>query len=81
MCVTKFSKNWMTSLEGMDELFWGKDMEDVFDWTEILWMVVEVQKLDEEKLFKITKLNLKGKLKIGTKNLILLHMIGHTSIA
>jgi hypothetical protein len=24
---------------------------------------------------------LKGKLKIGTKNLILLHMIGHTSIA
>ncbi len=50
----------MTSLKGMDELFWGKDMEDVFDWIKRLQMVIEVQELDEEKLFKITKLNLGG---------------------
>jgi len=31
MCLIKFSKNRMTSPKGMDELFWGKDMEDVFD--------------------------------------------------
>jgi hypothetical protein len=44
----------------MDELFWGKDMEDVFDWIERLMMVGEVRELDEKHLFKIVKLNLKG---------------------
>jgi hypothetical protein len=51
----------MTNPKGMDELFWGKDMEDIFDWTKQLRMVTKVQELDEEKLFKIAKLNLKGK--------------------
>lgn len=74
-------KSRMTSPKGMDKAFWGKDMEDVFDWTKRLWMVIEVWELDEEKLFKITKFNLRGKPKIGTIDLILLHMIGHTSIA
>jgi hypothetical protein len=32
----------MTSLEGMDEFFCIKDMEDVFDWTKQLEIVVEV---------------------------------------
>ncbi len=51
----------MTSPKGMDKLFQGKDMEDVFDWTKRLQMDVEVKKLDENKLFKIAKLNLKDK--------------------
>jgi hypothetical protein len=51
----------MTSFKGMDELFWGKDMEDVFDWIKRMWMATKVWELDEEKLFKIVKLNLKGK--------------------
>jgi hypothetical protein len=42
MCITKFPKNRMTSPKGMDKAFWGKDMEDVFDWTKRLWMVIEV---------------------------------------
>jgi hypothetical protein len=51
----------MSNPKGMDELFWGKDMEDIFDWIEQLRMVTKVQELDEKKLFKIVKLNLKGK--------------------
>lgn len=51
----------MTSPKGMDELFWGKDMEDDFDWTKRLQMVIKVRELDEDKLFKIAKFNLKGK--------------------
>ncbi len=51
----------MISPKRMDELFWGKDTEDVFDWTKKLQMAKEVQELDEEKLFKITKLNLRRK--------------------
>ncbi len=51
----------MTSPKGMDEFFWGKDMEDIYDWTKRKKMVIEVKKLDENKFFKIAKLNLKGK--------------------
>jgi hypothetical protein len=36
-------------------------MEDIFDWTKMLQMVIEVKELDEDKFFKIFKLNLKGK--------------------
>jgi len=53
----------MTSPKGMDELFWGKDLEDVFDWVERLHMAVEVQEYDKEKLFKIARLNLCNKAK------------------
>jgi len=53
----------MTSPKGMDELFWGKDLEDVFDWVERLHMAVEVQEYDKEKLFKIDRLNLCNKAK------------------
>ncbi len=45
----------------MDKFFWGRDMEDVFDWTKGLQMVIKVKELDENKLFKIVKFNLKGK--------------------
>jgi len=26
----------MTNPKGMDELFWGKDLEDVFNWAKML---------------------------------------------
>ncbi len=46
----------------MDKLFWGEDMEDVFDWIDQkLQMAVKIKELDENKFFKIAKLNLKGK--------------------
>ncbi len=47
----------MTSLKGMDELFWGKEFEDVHDWVERLEMAVEMKGIDELKLFKIGRLN------------------------
>jgi len=53
----------MTSPQGMDELFWGRDHEEVNDWAERLTMAVEVRNLNADKLFKITKLNIKGRTK------------------
>ncbi len=47
----------------MDELFWDKEFEDVHDWFERVEMVAEVKGINETKLFKIGKFNLKGKLK------------------
>jgi len=52
----------MTNPKGMDKLFWGKDMEDVFYLIhQKLQMDIQVKELDEDKLFKITKIDLKGK--------------------
>jgi hypothetical protein len=45
----------------MDELFWGRDHEDVTDWAERLSMAAEVRDLNADKLFKIAKLNLRGR--------------------
>jgi len=53
----------MTSPQGMDELFWGRDHEDVNDWAERLTMAAEVCDLNANKLFKIAKLNLRGRAK------------------
>ncbi len=53
----------MTSPQGMDELFWGRDHEDVNDWAERLTMAAEVRDLTVDKLFKIAKLNLRGRTK------------------
>jgi len=47
----------------MDELFLGREYEDVSDWVEKLTMAAEVRDLNVDKLFKITKLNLRGKAK------------------
>jgi len=47
----------------MDELFWGRDHEDVNDWAERLTMAAEVRDLNADKLFKITKLNMRGRAK------------------
>jgi len=47
----------------MDELFWGRDHEDVNDWAERLTMAAEVRDLTVNKLFKIAKLNLWGRAK------------------
>jgi hypothetical protein len=48
----------MTSPQGTDELLWGKDHEDVNDWAEHLTMAIEVRDFNDDKLFKIAKLNL-----------------------
>jgi hypothetical protein len=53
----------MISPHGMGELFWGQDHKDVNDWVERLTMVVEVRDLNADKLFKIAKLNMKGRAK------------------
>jgi hypothetical protein len=47
----------------MDELFWGRIHEDVNDWAERFTMAVEVRDLNADKLFKIAKLNLRGRAK------------------
>jgi len=47
----------------MDELFWGRKYEDVGDWVERLTMATKVRDLTADKLFKITKLNLRGRAK------------------
>jgi hypothetical protein len=47
----------------MDELFWWRDHEDVNDWAERFTMAAEVRDLNADKLFKIVKLNLKGRAK------------------
>ncbi len=44
----------------MDELFWGRNQEDVNNWAEPLTMAAEVRDLIADKLFKIAKLNLRG---------------------
>ncbi len=59
----------MTSPQGMDELFWGRDHEDVNDWVERLTMAVEARDLNGDKLFKIAKLNLRGRAKEWFKRL------------
>jgi hypothetical protein len=53
----------------MDELFWGRDHEDVNDWVERLTMAAEVRDLNGDKLFKIAKLNLRGRAKEWFKRL------------
>ncbi len=53
----------MTSPQGMDELFWGRVHEDVNDQVERLTMAIEVRDLNPYKLFKIAKLNLRGRTK------------------
>jgi hypothetical protein len=53
----------------MDELFWGRDHEDVNDWAERLTMAAEVRDLNANKLFKIAKLNLRGRDKEWFKKL------------
>ncbi len=59
----------MISPQGMDELFWGRDHEDVNDWAERLTMAAEVRDLNADKLFKIAKLNLRGRAKESFKKL------------
>ncbi len=53
----------MTSPQGMDELLWGREYEDVSDWAERLTMAAKVRDLNTDKLFKIAKLNLRGRAK------------------
>jgi hypothetical protein len=50
----------MTRLKGMDKLFWGRKFEDVHDWVERLEMALEINGIDELKLFKIGRVNLSG---------------------
>jgi hypothetical protein len=59
----------MTSPQGLDDLFWGCDSEDVTDWAERLTMAAEVRDLTPDKLFKIAKLNLRGRAKEWVRRL------------
>ncbi len=61
LCYRSFEE--MTSPQGMDDLFWGRDCEDVSDWAERLTMAAEVRDFTPDKLFKIAKLNLRGRAK------------------
>jgi hypothetical protein len=47
----------------MDELFLGRNHEDINDWAERLTMAVELWDLNVDKFFKIAKLNLRGRAK------------------
>lgn len=60
----------------MDELFWGKEFEDVHDWVKRLEMAIEVCEIDELKLFNIGRLNLRGKSKKWFENRWRLQEIG-----
>jgi len=53
----------------MDELFWGRDHEDVCDSAERLSMAAKVRDLNADKLFKIAKLNLRGRARNWFKKL------------
>jgi hypothetical protein len=59
----------MTNPQGINELFWGKDHEDVNDWAKIPTMVAKVWDLNGDKLFKFAKLNLRGRAKKWFKKL------------
>jgi len=59
----------MTSPQGMNKLFWGRNHEDVNDWAERLTMAAKVRDLNVDKLFKIAKLNLQGRAKEWFKRL------------
>jgi hypothetical protein len=53
----------------MDELFLGRDHKDVNDWAKKLTMATKMRDLNVDKLFKIAKLNLRGKAKEWFKKL------------
>jgi hypothetical protein len=59
----------MTSPLGVDELFWGRDHEDVNDWAQCLILAIEVRDLNDDKLLKIAKLNLHDRAKEWFKKL------------
>ncbi len=59
----------MTSPQGMDELYWGRDHEEVNDWVERLTMATEVIDFNDDKLLKIAKLNLRDRGKEWFKKL------------
>ncbi len=50
-------------------MFWGRDHEDVNDWVEHLIMVAKARDLNDDKLFKIAKLNLCDRTKEWFKKL------------
>lgn len=61
------SKVTMTSPKGVDETFSGREYEDVYDWAERLQMAAEVRDYSPDKLFKVARLNLRGKAKDWVK--------------
>jgi hypothetical protein len=66
----------MTKPQGLDELIWSKVYEDVHDWVECLTMVIDMKASNQNKLFKITKLNLWSKQSIGWRGWTLPLQIG-----
>ena len=57
----------MTSPKGIDETFSGKEYEDVYDWAKTLQMAAEVRDYTSDKVFKVVRLNLRGKAKDWVK--------------
>jgi hypothetical protein len=43
----------MINPQGVDELFWGRDHEDVNDWAKHLTMATKVKDFNADKFFKI----------------------------
>ncbi len=43
----------MTSLKGMDELFWGDEFENVTNWAKNLEMATKVKSINEQKNSKL----------------------------
>ncbi len=58
----------MTSPKGMDELFWGKDLEDVFDWVERLQMQQRCENMMRRSCLKLLGLTYTIKRKTGIED-------------
>jgi hypothetical protein len=48
----------MAKPQGLDELIWSKEYENIHDWVECLTMAIDMKASNQDKLFKIAKLNL-----------------------
>lgn len=74
MWVMKFLENKMTSPKGMNEIFWGKDMEDVFNSIKKLQRLKRSKNWMKKNYSKLWNSTWKERPKIGAVNLILFHM-------
>ncbi len=61
--------NRMISPQGLDELFWGRDHEDVNDRVKRLTMAVEARDFNADNFFQNCKTQFEGKSKIVVQNI------------
>ncbi len=43
----------MTKPQGLDELIWNKEYENIHDWVERLTMAIDMKASNQDKLFKL----------------------------